>query len=159
MTKLLLFSTIGILPSIQTEDSKDQRTHFFSDFAGPKALKHQVTQNLDWQLQTMRYPVMNNPPNALELLLSRNLHGPTTQLLRLVTPPPLAVQLRVLLQDQEEPSFHQDRDHDRHRHHLCSFGSTSPTVQPSDFSVHVITHTGPYASKVSISVESRRCAS
>ena len=25
---------------IQSEDSKDQRTHFFSDFAGPKALKY-----------------------------------------------------------------------------------------------------------------------
>ena len=32
------------------------------------------------------------------------LHGPVTQLLRLVTPPPLAVQLQVLQQDQEEPS-------------------------------------------------------
>ena len=41
--------------------------------------------------------------------------GATTQLLRLVTPRPLAVQLPVLLQDQEDPSFHQDRDHDRHR--------------------------------------------
>ena len=29
--------------------------------------------------------------------------------------------------------------------HLCSFGSISPTVQPLDFSVHVISHTGPYA--------------
>ena len=117
---------------LQSEDSQDQRTQFFSVFAGPEAMKkHQVTQNLDWQLQTMRYPVMNNPPNAPELLFSKkNLHGPATQLLRLVTPPPLAVQLQVLLQDQEEPSFHQDRDHDRHRPHLCSFGSISPTVQP-----------------------------
>ena len=87
---------------------------------------------------------MNNPPKAPELLLSKNLHGPATQLLRLVTSPPLAVQLQVLLQDQEEPTFHQDRGHDRHRPHLCSFGSISPTVQPLDFSVHVISHTGPY---------------
>ena len=62
-----------------------------------------------------------------------------------VTPPPLAVQLQVLLQDQREPSFHQDHDHNRHRPHLCSFGSVSPTVQQLDFSVHVISHTGPYA--------------
>ena len=130
---------------IQSEDSQDQRAQFFTDFAGSEAMKHQVTQNLDWQLQTMRYPAMNNPPNAPELLLSKNLHGPATQLLRLVTPPPLAVQMQVLLQDQEEPSFHQDRDHDRHRPHLCSFGSISPTVQPLDFSVHVISHTGPNA--------------
>ena len=108
-------------------------------------MKHQVTQNLDWQLQTMRYPVTNKPPSAPELLLSKNLHVPATQLLRLVTPPPLAVQLRVLLQDQEEPSFHQDHDHDRHQPHLCSFGSISPTVQQLDFSVHVISHAGPYA--------------
>ena len=60
---------------IQLEDCQDQSTQFFSDFAGLKAMKHQVTQNLDWQLQTMRYPVMNNPPSALELLLPKNLHG------------------------------------------------------------------------------------
>ena len=58
---------------IQSEDSQDQRIQFFSDFAGPEAMKHQVTQNLEWQLQTMRYPVMNNPTNAPELLSSRNL--------------------------------------------------------------------------------------
>ena len=98
---------------IQSEDSQDQRTHFFSDFAGPEAMKHQVTQNLDWQLQSMRYP-----PNAPELLLSKHLHVPATQLLRLVTPPPLAIQLQVLLRDQGEPSFHHDHDHDRHRPHL-----------------------------------------
>ena len=51
----------------------------------------------------------------------------------------------TLLQDQGEPSFHQDHDHDRHRPHLCSFGSISPTVQLLDFSVRVISHTGPYA--------------
>ena len=113
---------------IQSEDSQDRRAQFFSDFAGPEAMKHQVAQNLDWQLQTMRYPVMNNPPSAPELLLSENLHGAAIQLLRLVTPPPLAVQLQALLQDQEEPSFHQDHDHDRHQLHLCSFGSISPTV-------------------------------
>ena len=112
---------------IQSEDSQDQRTQFFSDFAGPEPMKHQVTQNLDWQLQTMRYPVMNSPPDAPELLVSKNLHGPATQLLRFATPPLLAVQLQVLLQDQEEPSFRQDHDHDRHRPHLCSFGSISPT--------------------------------
>ena len=56
-------------------------------------ISDQVTQNLDCQLQTVRYPVMNKPPNAPELLLSKNLHGPATQLLRLVTPHPLAVQL------------------------------------------------------------------
>ena len=130
---------------IQSEDSQDQRTQFFSDFAGPEAMKHQVTQNLNWQLQTMRYPVMNSPPSAPDLLLSWNLHGPTTQLLRLVTPPPLAVQLQVLLQNQEESSFHQDRDHGHHRHNICSCGSISPTVQLLDFSAHVISHTGPHA--------------
>ena len=41
---------------IRSEDSQDQCTQFFSDFAGLEAMKHQVTQNLDWQLQTMRYP-------------------------------------------------------------------------------------------------------
>ena len=130
---------------IQSGGSQDQRTQFFSDFVGLEAMKHQVMHNLDWQLQTMRYPVVNNPPSAPELLLSGNLHVPATQLLRHVTQPPLAVQLQVLLQDQEEPSFHQDRDHDRHRPHLCSFGSISLTVQPLDFSVHVISHTGTYA--------------
>ena len=30
---------------IQSEDSQDQRTQFFSDFAGLEATKHQVTQN------------------------------------------------------------------------------------------------------------------
>ena len=88
---------------------------------------------------------MNNPPSAPELLSSSNLHGPAIQLLRLVTPPPLAGQTPTLLQDQGEPSFHQDHGHDRHRSHLCSYGSISPTVQPLDFSVHVISHTGPYA--------------
>ena len=47
---------------------------------------------------------MNNPPNAPELLLPKNLHGPTTQLLRLVTPPPLAVQLQVLLYGSQASS-------------------------------------------------------
>ena len=89
--------------------------------------------------------MVNNPPNALELLLSRILHVPPTQLLRFVTPFLLVVQLLTFLQDQGEPSFHQDHDHDRHRPHLCSVENISPTVQVLDFSVHVISHTGPYA--------------
>ena len=120
-------------------------TQFSSDFSGHEAVMHQVTQHLDWQLQTRWYPVANQPPNAPGPLLSKILHGLTTQLLRLVTPPLLVVQLPTLLQDQEQPSFHQDHDHDRHRTHLCSFGSISPTVQLLDFSVRVISHTGPYA--------------
>ena len=52
----------------------------------------------------MRYPVMNNPPSAPELLLPMILHTPAIQLLRLVTPLLLAVKLQVLLQDQGEPS-------------------------------------------------------
>ena len=54
-------------------------------------------------------------------------------------PPLLIVQLPTLLQDQRQPSFH------RHRPHLCSIESISPTVQLLDFSAHVILHTGPYA--------------
>ena len=88
---------------IQSEDSQDQRTQFFSNFSSPEAMKHQETQNLDWQLQTMRYPVANNPPNARELLSSKNFHGPITQLLRLL----VAVQPPSLLQYQGEP-FYQD---------------------------------------------------
>ena len=100
-------------------------------------MKHQVTQNLDWQLQTMRYLVMNNPPSALEMLLSKNLHVPATQLL--ATCDSTSVHLLVLLQEQEETHLsHQDHDHDHPPTHLCSFGSISPTVQPLDFSVHVI---------------------
>ena len=56
------------------------------------------------QKRLSSHPVMNNPPSAPELLLPMILHGPAIQLLRLVTPLLLAVQLQVLLQDQGEPS-------------------------------------------------------
>ena len=91
----------------------------------------------------MWHQVANNPPNARELLLSKMLHGPTTQLLRLVTPPLLAVQPPTLFQAKENHFVTTTTV--TTVTHLCSYGSISPTVQPLDYSVHVISHTGPYA--------------
>ena len=140
MTFELLFSTVGILPSIQTfRFGGFPRSAYSVLLRFRRSRNHEAPGNAESGLANSI-----NPPSAPELLLSKKLHGPAKQLLRLVTPPPLDVQLQVLLQDQDEPSFHQDRDHDRHRPHLCSFGSITPTIQPLDFSVHVISHTGPY---------------
>ena len=86
---------------IQSEGSQDQQLQFSSSHEAMM----QVTQHLDWQFQfqTMWYPVAINPPNAPGPLLSKILHGLTTQLLRLVTLPLLVVQLPTLLLDQGEP--------------------------------------------------------
>ena len=138
---VLYHRDLALHPNVpmQSEDSQDQRTQFFSFFAGSEAMKHQVTQNLDWQLQTMRYPVMNNPPNAPELLLSGNLHGPATQLLQLVTSTAstLAGPRRIIL-----PPRPRSRPPPTPPLLLRKYLTT---VQLLDFSVHVISHTGPYA--------------
>ena len=95
-------------PNVQmlSEGSQDQHIRFSSDFSGHEAMRHQVTQHLDWQLQTMWYPGVNNQPNGPGPLVSRILHGLITQLLRLVTPPLMVVQLLTPLQDQGEPPVH-----------------------------------------------------
>ena len=69
MTILLLsLFTFGILPSIQTFrfSRRFPRTacSVLLRFPGHEAVMHQVTQHLDWQLQTKWYPVANHPPNA-----------------------------------------------------------------------------------------------
>ena len=134
MTILLLFSTIGILPSIQT---------FYSVLLKfRKSRSHKAPCNAESGLATS-----NNEVSSDEQ--STKCSGAA-----LIKKPPCASHttaatcdstLQVFLQDKEELSFHQDHEHDRHQQHLSTFGSISPTVQTLDFSVRVISHTGPQA--------------
>ena len=53
---------------IQSEGSQDRCIQSSSNFSGHEAMRHQVTQNLDWQFQTMWYPAVSKLPNAREPL-------------------------------------------------------------------------------------------
>ena len=141
---VLLFFSTGILPSIHTF-TFCRKFPNIGLFGSPQV--PEVTKPGNVALATSNNVVSRGEQSTKcsRPLESRILYGLTTQLLRLVTPPLLVVQLRTLLQDQGEPSFHQGHDLDRHRHHFCSFENISPTVQLLAFSARVISHTGPYA--------------
>ena len=74
-----------------------------------RSRSHEAPSNAESGLATSNNEVSSDEQSTIapELLLSKNLHVSATHLLRLVTPPPLAVQLQVLLKEQKEPSFHQ----------------------------------------------------
>ena len=112
-------------PNVQilSEVFQDRHIRFSTDFSNNEAPTHKVTQHLDWQLQTMRYSVVNIQPNALGPLVSNILHGLT---LRLTKEKHLSTMPRSRLSPTPP----------------CSYETVSPIVQLLDFTAHVIAYWG-----------------